>query len=122
VVAPTIGVERSTRALALVAAGLIYLQIVFGALLTHAGWLELHLTGALAVFVIAPMLSARLRRSADPVAARLAPGLTILLVVQLVLGAATLVARSAPELTAALALALPVTHRLVSFSVAEHIA
>ncbi|HEY7650904.1 MAG TPA: COX15/CtaA family protein [Methylomirabilota bacterium] len=146
VVAPTVVLERSTRALALAAAGLIYLQIVFGALLTHAGWLELHLTGALAVFVVAPMLAARLRRSADPVAARVAPGLTILLVVQLILGAATLAARSAPELAAALALALPVAHRLVaslilgaavvlavrawsaplelkpSFSVAEHIA
>jgi hypothetical protein len=66
--------------------------------------------------------------------------------VQLILGAATLAARSAPELAAALALVLPVAHRLVaglilgaavvlavrawsaplelkpSFSVAEHIA
>jgi cytochrome c oxidase assembly protein subunit 15 len=146
VTAPTAVLERSTRSLALATAGLVYLQIVFGALLTHAGWLQLHLTGALAVFVVAPMLTARLRRGGDPVAARVALGFTVLLVVQLALGAGTLVARSVPELGAALALALPVAHRLAAglilaaavvlavrvwsapwehktaFSVAEHIA
>jgi hypothetical protein len=112
--APTAAVERSTRTLALTTAGLVYLQIVFGALLTHAGWLQLHLTGALAVFVVAPMLTARLRRGGDPVAARLALGFTVLLVIQLALGAGSLVARSVPDLDGSLALALPVAHRLAA--------
>jgi cytochrome c oxidase assembly protein subunit 15 len=114
IASPTAAVERSTRTLALTTAGLVYLQIVFGALLTHAGWLQLHLTGALAVAVVAPMLSARLRRGGDPVAARLALGFTVLLVIQLALGAGSLVARSVPDLDASLVLALPVAHRLAA--------
>lgn len=114
VAAPIVAGERATRALALATAGLIYLQIVFGALLTHAGWLQLHLTGALAVFVVAPMLTARLRRGGDPVATRVALGFTVLLVVQLALGAGSLIARPGPDLAASLALALPVAHRLVA--------
>jgi heme a synthase len=114
VAAPTAALERTTRTLAMTTAGLVYLQIVFGALLTHAGWLQLHLTGALAVFVVAPMLTARLRRNGDPVAARVALGFTVLLVVQLALGAGSLIARSVPDLAASLALALPVAHRLAA--------
>jgi cytochrome c oxidase assembly protein subunit 15 len=112
--APASAVERSTRLLGLGTAGLVYLQIVFGALLTHAGWLQPHLAGALAVFAIAPVLAARLRRSGDPVAAPVAMALAVLLVVQLVLGAGSLVARSLPELTTPLALTLPVAHRLAA--------
>jgi cytochrome c oxidase assembly protein subunit 15 len=114
VTAPSAALERSTRALGVATAGLVYLQIVFGALLTHAGWLQLHLTGALAVFVAGPVLTARLRRSGDPVAGPVAKGLAALLVVQLVLGVGSLIARSFPELTIPLALALPVAHRLVA--------
>jgi heme A synthase len=89
-------------------------QIVFGALLTHAGWLEMHLVGALAVFVVVPIVAARLRRSGDAVAEPVAAGLLVLLVVQLVLGVATLVARLAPDVVPApaLGLLLPVAHRL----------
>ena len=114
VAAPTAALERTTRTLTVATAGLVYLQIVFGALLTHAGWLQLHLTGALAVFVVAPMLTARLRRSGDPVAARVALGFTVLLVAQLALGAGSLIARSVPDLAVSLALALPVAHRLAA--------
>jgi cytochrome c oxidase assembly protein subunit 15 len=102
--------------LALVALAVTYLQIVFGALLTHAGWLQLHLAGALAVYALVPTLTARLRRSGDPLATRGATVLLALLGVQLVLGVAALVARfEPPTLPAApvLALAVPGAHRLV---------
>lgn len=111
---PAVAVEPSTRALALAAAVLVFVQIVFGALLTHAGRLELHLAGALAVFVTAPMAAARLRRSGDAVAGPVALALGVLVVVQLVLGAGSLVGRYLPEVLPGgpLALALPVAHRL----------
>ena len=64
------GLSPATRALTIAAAALVYLQIVFGALLTHAGPIDLHLAGALAVFALAPIVTARLRRTPDPVAAR----------------------------------------------------
>jgi cytochrome c oxidase assembly protein subunit 15 len=102
--------------LALVALAVTYLQIVFGALLTHAGWLQLHLAGALAVYALVPTLTARLRRSGDPLATRGATVLLALLGVQLVLGVAALVARFEPSTlpaAPALALALPGAHRLV---------
>jgi hypothetical protein len=92
----------------------VYVQIVFGALLTHAGWLQVHLVGALAVFALVPVAAARLRRAGDAVAVPLAGGLLALLALQLVLGVATLVARLAPEVVPApaLLLGLPVAHRL----------
>jgi heme a synthase len=52
------GLPPSTRRLAFATAALVYLQIVFGALLTHAGRLDLHLVGAFAVFVLAPIATA----------------------------------------------------------------
>src|SRR2546422_5310479 len=48
----------STRSLTLAVAALVYIQIVFGALLTHAGFLQLHMIGALAVFALAPIATA----------------------------------------------------------------
>jgi len=111
---PVAPLEPGARTATLLAAALVYLQIVFGALLTHAGWLEMHLIGALAVFALVPVAAARLRRSGDAVAEPLARSLLALLAVQLVLGVATLVARLAPELlpAAALVLVLPAAHRL----------
>jgi cytochrome c oxidase assembly protein subunit 15 len=111
---PMTSVEPGTRTAAFLAAALVFAQIVFGALLTHAGWLEMHLVGALAVFVVVPIVAARLRRSGDAVAEPVAAGLLVLLVVQLVLGVATLVARLAPDVVPApaLGLLLPVAHRL----------
>ncbi|MGH7323883.1 MAG: COX15/CtaA family protein [Candidatus Rokuibacteriota bacterium] len=111
---PTTSVEPATRALTVATAALVFVQIVLGALLTHAGRVELHLAGALAVFVTAPMAGARLRRSGDAVAAPAALALGVLIVVQLVLGTGSLLARYLPEALphGALALALPVAHRL----------
>jgi len=102
--------------LALVALAVTCLQIVFGALLTHSGWLQLHLAGALAVYTLVPTLTARLRPSGDPLATRGATVLLALLGVQLVLGVAALVARFEPSTlpaAPALALALPGAHRVV---------
>jgi cytochrome c oxidase assembly protein subunit 15 len=106
----------STRMLTLATAALVYLQIVFGALLTHLGRLDLHLLGALGVFVLAPMVTARLRRTDDPIAAPAARALLVLLGLQLLLGVGAFVGRfttlSLPG-AAVTGLALPVAHRLV---------
>jgi cytochrome c oxidase assembly protein subunit 15 len=110
------GVEPATRALTGVALALVYGQIVFGALITHAGWITLHLAGAVAVFIVVPIVTARLRRMDDAVAARAARALVVLLGIQFVLGAGSFVARFTPiwipggQVTM---LALPVAHRLV---------
>jgi cytochrome c oxidase assembly protein subunit 15 len=116
---PAVAMERTDRRLALAAAGLIYVQIVFGALLTHAGWIELHLVGALAVFTLVPIVAARLRRGGDPVAAPAAVALSVLLGVQLLLGVSALVARFAPGVLAggAGSLALFAAHRLTASAI-----
>lgn len=112
---PAPAVDGATRALTVVTAALVYVQIVFGALLTHAGYLAVHLAGATAVFVVAPLATARLRRSGDTVAAPAARIALALLAVQLLLGAGSYLARfsavSVPggQLTL---LVLPVVHRL----------
>ena len=113
--APAPSLDAVTRGLTVATAALVYLQIVFGALLTHAGYLALHLLGALAVFVVAPMATARLRRSGDVVAAPAARLALVLLGLQLVLGTGSYLARFSAlwipggQLTV---LALPVAHRL----------
>lgn len=106
--------EASTRWVALAAAALVYLQIVFGALLTHAGLLSLHLAGALAVFALVPVVTARLRRSGDAVAAPAALALVILLGLQVLLGGGSLLAWSRPATLLGLGLVLPVAHRLAA--------
>jgi cytochrome c oxidase assembly protein subunit 15 len=114
--APGRDVEPATRTLTGVALALVYAQIVFGALITHAGWITLHLVGAIAVFVVVPIVTARLRRTEDAIAVPAARALVVLLGVQLVLGAGSFVARFTPvwipgeQVTM---LALPVAHRLV---------
>ncbi len=102
------------RAQTVGAALVVYGQIVLGALLTHAGFLELHLVGALAVFAFVPIVTARVRRTADPVAVPLARVLLGLLGLQLLLGGAALVARLEPGApsTEAVALALSAAHRV----------
>jgi heme A synthase len=111
----TVPFDTPTRGLTVVAAALVYAQIVFGALLTHAGYLALHLVGALAVFALVPIVTARLRRSGDPVAAPASRALLALLGAQLALGAGSYLARFSAiwipggQLTM---LVLPVTHRL----------
>jgi len=113
--APAPPLDAATRGLAVVAAALVYFQIVFGALLTHAGHLVLHLAGAAAVFVVTPMTTARLRRSGDAVAAPAARVALALLGVQVLLGAGSYLARFSAiwipggQLTL---LVLPVMHRL----------
>jgi heme a synthase len=110
-----VAVDGATRALTVTAALLVYTQIVFGALLTHAGRIDLHLAGAVGVFALAPVATARLRRTGDPVAAPAARALLVLLGVQLLLGLAAYVARFSPvwipggQVTM---LAAPVAHRL----------
>jgi cytochrome c oxidase assembly protein subunit 15 len=108
--------DGAARGLAVASAALLYMQIVLGALLTHAGYLVLHLLGAFAVFVVVPMATARLRRSGDMVAAPAARLALVLLGVQLLLGAGSYLARFSAiwipggQLTM---LVLPVAHRLV---------
>jgi heme a synthase len=112
---PAPALDGATRGLTLAAALLVYLQIVFGAFLTHAGRLDLHLIGALAVFTLVPVVTARLRRTGDAVAAPAARALLLLLAVQLLLGVGAYLARFSAiwipggQVTM---LALPVAHRV----------
>ena len=110
------GLPPSTRGLTLATAGLVYVQIVFGALLTHTGRVDLHLAGALGVFVLAPVVTARLRRTHDAVAAPAARALLVLLGAQLVLGVGAYVGRFTSLVLPGgtiTGLVLPVSHRLV---------
>jgi len=111
------GLSPSTRALTLATVALVYAQIVFGALLTHLGRIDLHLVGALGVFALAPVVTARLRRTDDAVAAPAARALLVLLGLQLLLGVGAFVGRftALPLPGAAVTgLALPVAHRLAA--------
>jgi cytochrome c oxidase assembly protein subunit 15 len=114
--APLRGLDGATRTVTWVGVALVYAQIVFGALITHAGWITLHLLGAVAVFVVVPIVTARLRRTHDAVAAPVARVLVVLLGVQLALGVGSFVARFTsiwiPGGQTTM-LALPVAHRLV---------
>ena len=105
------------RALAIAAGLVLYVQIVLGALLTHRGWVGLHLAGAAAVFVFVPIVTARARATGEPAFARPARALLGLLLVQLLLGAGALLGRfSGLALPGgrATGLLLPVAHRLVA--------
>src|SRR5262249_38688276 len=113
---PVLGVDATTRTLTWIAAALVYIQIVLGALITHAGWIVPHLLSAGAVFVFVPIVAARLSRTGDSLAAPAARALSVLLGLQLLLGVGSFVSRFTPvwipggQLTM---LALPVAHRLV---------
>jgi cytochrome c oxidase assembly protein subunit 15 len=103
--------------LSIAAAALVYVQIVFGALLTHGGHLHLHLAGAVLVFTFVPIVTARLRRAGAVTLARWSRGLLALLGLQLLLGAASYLARfSAIWIPGGQTtiLVLPVAHRLVA--------
>jgi cytochrome c oxidase assembly protein subunit 15 len=113
---PVQGADPPLRTLALAAAGVVYVQIVFGALITHAGWITVHLLGAAVVLVFVPIVTARLRRTGDPVAVPAARVLLVLLGLQLLLGVAAFVSRFTPVWIPggqATMLAVPVAHRLV---------
>src|SRR5262249_20977091 len=55
--APAAPVAPALSGLAVLAAALVYVQIVSGALLTHAGRIDLHLAGAVIVFVLVPIMA-----------------------------------------------------------------
>lgn len=105
--------------LGVLTASLVYLQIISGALLTHTGrFLHLHLICAAMVAVHVPLFAVKyLRCSTDRrTVGRLATALFPLLVVQLMLGVASYVARfTSVEIprAAVLGLALPTVHRLM---------
>ena len=110
--------DRPLRWLALLTTGLLYLQIVFGALLTHLGWrLDGHLLGAAALTLLIPALSARIlsRHAGQPALTRPILWLGGLLGLQLLLGVGAYVGRlngfELPYPTVS-ALAVPVAHRL----------
>jgi len=108
--------EPALKGPAVLAAALVYVQIVFGALLTHTGRSDLHLAGAVLVFAFVPIIAARLRRTTDAVAALVGTAFLVLLGVQLVLGVGSYLARfSTLQIFGgpATALLLPVAHRLV---------
>jgi heme a synthase len=108
--------DPALKGLAVVTAAFVYVQIVFGALLAHAGPLDLHLAGAVLVFAFVPIVTVRLRRTMDAVAAPVATLLLVLLGVQLVLGVGLLLARFSSVLIfggQVTAVLLPVAHRLV---------
>jgi heme a synthase len=108
-----IGKDAALRGLTVAAASAVYLQIVFGALLTHLGRLDLHLAGAVIVFALVPIVTARLRRTRDPIARPVAMMLLALLGIQLALGIGAWIARFTDVVVPG-GLALPVTHRLVA--------
>jgi len=110
-----ISLDPALKGLTVVTAALVYVQIVFGALVAHAGPLDLHLAGAVLVFAFVPIVTVRMRRTTDAVAAPIATLLLVLLGVQLVLGVGLLLARfsSVPVFAGQVAaVLLPVVHRL----------
>jgi len=110
-----ISLDPALKGLTVVTAALVYVQIVFGAFVAHAGPLDLHLAGAVLVFAFVPIVTVRMRRTTDAVAAPIATLLLVLLGVQLVLGVGLLLARfsSVPVFAGQVAaVLLPVVHRL----------
>lgn len=114
--APRPAVSPGLRGLAFTATALTYLQIVLGALVTHTGRVEAHLVGAVVVFAVIPMLTARVRRSGDRVGTRAAQWVLAVLALQLFLGVGSFIARfTDTALTGTVAaLILPVAHRAVA--------
>ena len=106
------------RRLSLLTTGVAYLQIVFGAFLTHFGArLDGHLAGAAALALLVPALALRVRRRHGdrPELVRPARGLLALLLLQIFLGLGAYAARFtglALPLAPYSVLAFPVAHRL----------
>jgi hypothetical protein len=112
-----VALPAALRTLGVAAVALVFLQIVFGALLTHRGLLDLHLVGAAAVFVLVPILTARARATGAPLLVRPAVLLLGLLFLQLGLGVGAYVVRFSGLVLpggSLTTLALPVLHRLVA--------
>jgi cytochrome c oxidase assembly protein subunit 15 len=113
---PAAPAEPGLRRLSMIAVAAVYAQIVLGAFLTHAGWIWLHVAGAVAVFCVVPVLTARARRTGDGVATGLSRALLALLGIQLALGIGAYLARFSPIWIPgeqATMLVVPVAHRLV---------
>src|SRR5499433_3519456 len=109
----TAAADGGLRRLSIVACAVTYAQIVLGALLTHAGWLWLHVAGAVVVFTVVPILTARVRRTGDVVAAPLSRVLLALLGLQVALGIGAYLTRFSSMWIPggqATMLALPVIH------------
>ena len=104
------------RRLALLTTGVAYVQIVFGAFLTHFGArLDGHLAGAAALAVLIPLLFVRVLRAAgdSPELVRPARALLGLLFLQLLLGVGAYAGRFTDlVLPAYFGPAFPVIHRL----------
>lgn len=107
------------RRLALLTTGVLYLQIVFGAFLTHVGArLDGHLLGAAALAFLVPALALRVRRAHGDLPALVRPARVLLglLLLQLFLGLGAYAGRFTDlvlPLASYTGLAFPVTHRLV---------
>jgi len=109
----------SLRWLGIATTALLYLQIIFGALLTHWGRLDAHLVTALALFVLIPMFGVKVLRQHrdDPNLTGPAMGMKLLFVVQLLLGLGAYAVRftsMALPFGSVIALAFPVAHRLTA--------
>lgn len=108
------------RRLALATTGVVYLQIVFGALLTHFGTrLDGHLAAALALTLLIPALAVGMVRGRSARSGQGGPALTLLglLILQIMLGLGAYVSRftSVPlPLAPYTVLAFPVAHRLTA--------
>ncbi len=110
---------RTAAWLGVAASVALYLQIVLGALTTHAGWIALHLAGAVLAVALPAMAALRVlaRHAGRPTLAWPARALGVLLAVQVTLGLGAYVARFtglAVPGGAAAVLALPVAHRLTA--------
>jgi len=108
----------SLKWLGLLATCLIYVQIVFGALLTHWGRLDAHLGGAILLLFLIPAFSHLVQRRHRGRSEFAGPAIAmnVLFTIQLLLGVGAYVARLtglALPASSALSLALPVTHRVV---------
>lgn len=103
--------------LAALTGGALYVQILLGVLTTHAGWVGLHLAGAVGAVGAGGALAHRVLASGSrPSLAPLGRLLAALLGLQVLLGAGAYLVRFTPVALpggAAAALALPVAHRLV---------
>ncbi|MFQ5665700.1 MAG: heme A synthase [Candidatus Binatia bacterium] len=115
--------EGHLRTLAAVTAALVYVQIVFGALLTHMGARVVHLLGAALVTAAVGLLAGRVlgQRPGRAKLRRPAVLLLVLLLAQVGLGVGAYLWRYAPSVSAsmpaALGLALQTTHRITGAAV-----
>ena len=110
---------RTAAWLAMGASAALYLQIVLGALTTHAGWIGLHLAGAVVAVAVPAAVALRVlaHHASRPALAWPARALGVLLGVQVTLGLGAYLARFTGLPVpggAAGVLALPVAHRLTA--------